>query len=74
MQAAVVYGATGMELGALSCIPGLAIVLGQCVGGAIAPRLGNVKMQCVAVLTIGGSFVGGKYYSSLVPVLSLIYM
>ncbi|CAK7219829.1 hypothetical protein SBRCBS47491_003983 [Sporothrix bragantina] len=57
MQASVVYGATDIELGALSAIPGIAIVVGQCIGGYLAPKIGRVTWQCAFVLVAGGAMI-----------------
>ncbi|CAK7210672.1 hypothetical protein SEUCBS140593_000909 [Sporothrix eucalyptigena] len=57
IQASVVYGATDIELGALSAIPGIAIVVGQVIGGYLAPRIGKVTLQCAFVLIAGGAMI-----------------
>ncbi|CAK7238471.1 hypothetical protein SEUCBS140593_010722 [Sporothrix eucalyptigena] len=57
MQASIVYGATDIELGALSAIPGLGIILGQMIGGTLAPRIGRVTLQCGVVLVAGGALI-----------------
>lgn len=57
IQASVVYGATDIELGALSAIPGIAIIVGQCIGGYVAPKIGRVTIQCAVVLVAGGALI-----------------
>jgi len=40
----------------LSSVLGMSIVLGEIVGGFLAKKIGNIKMQCVASLVFGGIF------------------
>ncbi|CAK7233639.1 hypothetical protein SCUCBS95973_008662 [Sporothrix curviconia] len=42
---------------ALSAIPGTAIVVGQCLGGYLAPKIGRATWQCAFVLIAGGAMI-----------------
>lgn len=58
---AVLYtddGGTSMYAGWLNCISGTLIVAGQISAGCLAVAIGKTKLQCVAVLIIGGGLLG----------------
>jgi hypothetical protein len=43
-----------------SCLVGLGITVGEMVGGGLAERVGKLKYQCIAVMTLATLFLGRK--------------
>lgn len=61
---AVLYtndGGASMHDGWFSCAPSAMINLGQILAGFLAAPIGKTKIQCIVVLTIGGSLIGGIF-------------
>jgi MFS family permease len=64
---AVLYttdGGASMYAGWLSCAPSAMINLGQIMAGFLAVPIGKTKFQCMVVLTLGGSLLGGMLHSN----------
>jgi Fungal trichothecene efflux pump (TRI12) len=53
-------GGASMYAGLLACAPSAMINGGQIVAGFLAEPIGKTKLQCMSVLAIGGTFLGGK--------------
>lgn len=47
-----------MYSGWLNCISGTLICSGQIIGGCLTVYIGKTKLQCIAVLSIGGALLG----------------
>lgn len=50
-----------MRAGWLNTIPGVSIVCGQVLSGAVTVSIGKAKYQCMVVLSLGGAFLAGKF-------------
>ncbi|KAF2120376.1 fungal trichothecene efflux pump [Lophiotrema nucula] len=58
---AVLYtddGGASMSAASLSCASSIMINVGQIIAGFLAEPIGKTKIQCIAVLTIGGALLG----------------
>ncbi|OIW22509.1 MFS general substrate transporter [Coniochaeta ligniaria NRRL 30616] len=58
-QCATLYNTGDMiYLGGISSIIGLAVIVGQIVGGSLAERIGHTRIQVMAVFTLAAIFLG----------------
>lgn len=53
-------GGASMFAGWINTIPGVSIVVGQVLAGALAVWVGKAKIQVMVVLSFGGAFLAGK--------------
>lgn len=49
-----------MKAGWLTCMPVVLLIAGQISGGALAAAIGNQRLQCMFVLTVGGALLAGE--------------
>ncbi|KIW07445.1 uncharacterized protein PV09_02284 [Verruconis gallopava] len=54
-----------MWAGWASCLVGIAVTIGEMIGGGLAERLGKLKYQCIAVMTAATLFLGLMGFSTI---------
>ena len=62
MQCAVLYNNGSLVyLGGISSLVGIAMTLGQIIGGLCVAKIGWAKYQCMAVFSVGGIFLACEF-------------